>query len=123
MAWKYSKNDEKQLLMNLLEALQASKDNLCLDSCDAWHITPSGAKGYDGACIQTDGESWYVFAMARSKRHWSSMKRKLSFMRLVNDGDDEGRFALARMPTAEEAEAVREVIGLHKRHRLSDEVR
>ena len=49
------------------------------------------------------------------------MKKRLAFCRLTQDGDDEGCLHLDRLPTAAEAEAIRDDLGIRKRRHLSDE--
>jgi hypothetical protein len=71
----------------------------------------SGRNGY----IYSEEPNWFVFVTANSKRHFSSIKRKLSFMELLKDEDDKGQFCLGRMPTSDEAISLRKVVGLKKR--------
>lgn len=82
-----------------------------------------GRKGY----ISTDRSSWIVALSPKSIRHWTSMKKQLVFMTcLIPDFyaiRDKGEFKLDRMPTADEAETVRKLVGLNKRPELSDERR
>jgi hypothetical protein len=48
-------------------------------------------------------------------RHWGFIKKDISFATLTNDGDDEGCFMLHRLPTASEAEIIRERLSIRKR--------
>ena len=48
-------------------------------------------------------------------------KRALTFAKLTNDGDDEGSFFLARLPSKAEAEAIRRYCGIRKKVELSDD--
>ena len=46
---------------------------------------------------------------------WTYAKRALTFAKLTNDGDDEGSFFLARLPSKAEAEAIRRYCGIRKK--------
>jgi hypothetical protein len=61
-----------------------------------------------------DGKSWVLFVACRSARHWSA-KEDLSFCRLTQDGEDEGCLRLQQLPTAAQAIAIRDVLGIRKR--------
>lgn len=108
---------DKELLTKLSEVLQSSVERISLDDCGDWNIF--GRRGH----IFTDSKLWYIFVAETTKRKWSAIKAKLKFMELSQDGDDEGIMKLERMPSYEEAEAIREVIGLNKRPALTEEHR
>ena len=112
-----NRSEDKKLLQKLSEALNSSEERIHLDECGDWNIF--GRKGK----IFTDAELWYIYISAKSKRHWSSIKKKLNFMVISQDGDDEGILKLERMPSQEEAEIVREMVGLNKRPAFTDEYR
>lgn len=112
-SYRPTKTDEKNFLLEVADSLDVSLRKLSQDECDDWAILAENGN------IHTDGHAWYVYIFARSKRHWSGLKTKMSFMELVNDGDDEGRFRLERMPSPKEAAAIRKVLGLKKRPALS----
>jgi len=61
------------------------------------------------------------FVGCRSATHWTYTKRRLAFCRVTQDGDDEGCLHLQQLPTAEQAEVVRDVLGIRKRAELGPE--
>jgi hypothetical protein len=50
------------------------------------------------------------------------VKRRLAFCHLNQDGDDEGCLRLDRLPRPQEAELIREALGIRKRRRVSPQV-
>jgi hypothetical protein len=111
---KTDRIEDKRYLTELLDHLDVSSSRLKRDGCLDWNIV--GRKGH----IFTDTVYWYAFVNETTKRKWSSIKHKLSFMELNQDGDDEGILKLERMPSYEEAEVIREIIGLNKRPAMSE---
>jgi len=101
----------------LLTALNAWDRALRRDECGAWRI--NGRHG----TIHTwgDGKTWVLFVRCRSARHWTITKRRLSFCTPTQDGDDEGCLRLHALPTSEQAEVIRDVLGLQKRREDSPE--
>lgn len=95
----------------LLVALDAAPSQLRRDECGSWII--AGRRG----AIHTwgDGKTWLAYVRCRSRQHWTFTKRRLAFMTVTQDGDDEGCLRLFRLPTPEEAVAIRDVMGLRKR--------
>jgi hypothetical protein len=76
---------ERAHLETLLNALNATSRALRRDGCGDWHI--HGKHGQ----IFTDGRGWLiVVATDVSTRRWINVKRRLSFCRITQDGDDEG---------------------------------
>lgn len=71
-------------------------------------------------CLYTDENWWYLFITAKSKRQWSSYKTQLSFMKLINDGDIEGRFKSQSPTTPGEAKIIRKVVGFKKSRKTVD---
>jgi len=112
-----NRKDDKCLLIYLSKYLNTSVERIKLDECGDWNIF--GRKGH----ISTDAKLWYLFTIANSKRHWSAIKKKLNFMIVSQDGDEEGILKLERMPSPEEGKAIREVLGLNKRPELTEEYR
>jgi hypothetical protein len=100
---------------SLLTALNASDRALRRDECGAWCI--SGERG----SIHTwgDGGTWALYVVCRSARHWTATKARLSFCAVTQDGDDEGVLKLHRLPTADQAAVIREVLGVRKRQTIS----
>jgi hypothetical protein len=95
----------------LLAALDAAPSQLRRDECGSWVIT--GRRG----AIHTwgDGESWLAYVRCRSRQHWTFTKRRLAFMTVTQDGDEEGCLRLFRLPSPQEAVVIRDVTGLRKR--------
>lgn len=112
-----NRENDNILLEKLSEHLSTSEDRIRLDDCGDWNIF--GRRGH----IFTDSKLWYIFVAETTKRKWSAIKAKLKFMEVSQDGDDEGIMKLERMPLQEEAEAIREVLGLNKRPELTEEQR
>jgi len=89
------------------------------DECGAWRIT-----GRDGS-IHTwgDNRSWVLWVVCRTPLLWRRTKERLAFCTVTQDGDEEGCLRLHQLPTAEQAETIRDVLGLRKRPELSAEHR
>ena len=111
--------DDRQLQERLLDALDAAPGQLRRDACGSWII--AGRRG----TIQTwgDGKSWCVYVIGRSARHWTAIKRRLAFMTVTQDGDEEGCFWLLELASPREAALIREALSLRKRRALTDEAR
>ena len=103
--------DDRQQQERLLTALDAAASLLRRDEAGWWVI--AGRRG----TIHTwgDGTSWLVYVRCRSSQHWTFTKRRLAFMTVTQDGDEEGCLRLFHLPTPQEAVVIREVIGLRKR--------
>ena len=103
--------DDRELQERLLAALDAAPGQLLRDACGLWII--AGRRG----SIQTwgDGTSWVLYVQCRSRQHWTFTRRRLAFITVTQDGDEEGCLRLVRLPTPQEAVVIREVMGLRKR--------
>lgn len=112
---KVDKTEDKKYLKKLAKALDISESRIKLDECRDWNIF--GVRGK----ISTDSEYWYLYTQCETKMKWTYTKKKLSWMEVHQDGDDEGILRLSRMPYREEAKSVRQVIGLRIRTVLSQE--
>jgi hypothetical protein len=62
-----------------------------------------------------------VYVSGRSKRHWSSIKRKLPFMKLLKDDGKGGYFSFDKLPDSEQAAAIRNMVGMSKCHTITGE--
>lgn len=103
-------------LLKFAESLCSDPRSLRRDECGDWRI--NGATGH----LYAYAEGRYqFFVFTESVRAWNSAKKKLSFARLCNDGDEEGGFFLDRHPTDEEAKTIRYYLGLKKRREYSPE--
>jgi hypothetical protein len=101
---------ERAHLESLLNALDASPRALRRDGCGDWMIR--GKHGH----ILADSKGYLItVATDESSRRWNSVKKRLSFCRITQDGDDEGCLHLDRLPTRAEADLIRDAI--HKRAR------
>lgn len=101
----------------LLKALNAWKRALRRDECGAWRV--NGERGH--VYTWGDGKSWLLYIQADSLRRWSSFKKQLAFCRVAQDGDNEGCLRLFGLPTAEQASAIRDALGIRKRTVYSPE--
>jgi hypothetical protein len=107
------RNQQKALLV----ALGAWDRALRRDECGAWRI-----KGNHGH-IYTWGDckSWVLYVACRSGQHWTWTKKRLSFCEVTQDCDEEGCVRLHELPTAEQAVAIREALGIRKRMEIGAE--
>jgi hypothetical protein len=101
----------------LLTALNAWDRALRRDECGAWTI--SGNNG----TIHTWGDSrtWVLYVHCHSVRQWTAAKARLS-LKVTQDGDDEGCLRLFNLPTPDQAEVIRDILGIQKRREVSAEV-
>lgn len=109
--------EDKKYLKKLALALDISEGRIKLDECGDWNIF--GTRGH----ISTETEYWYLYTDSGSVRKWNITKNNLSFMEPHQDGDSEGILRCSRMPFRDEAMAVRKVIGLRPRTKLTEEQR
>ena len=56
-----------------------------------------------------------------SSRPWKNAKARLTFCKVTQDGDWEGCLHLDRLPTADEAVVIREVLGIRKHRHMTAE--
>ena len=115
-------------LQILLAALDASPVALRRDL-----HRDEGRKGdysIQGKCghIYLDGEGFLLCVTAKderdkSPRRWTSIKRRLAFCRITQDGDDEGCLHLDRLPTPAQAGLIRQALGIRKRRTLTKDGR
>jgi hypothetical protein len=107
----------------LLAALNATERALRRDECGAWRI--NGRNDGTGGSIHTwgDGNTWVLYVRCRSVRHWTAAKKRLGFCVVSRDGDDEGCLRLLNLPTPDQAEVIRDSLGIRKKQEISDETR
>src|SRR5262249_42065960 len=101
--------DDREKLVNLTTALKASVTTLTRDDCGDWQL--KGQRGH----IYVDGNGYLLVIYAGTARMWGSIKERLSFCRVTQDGDDEGCLHLDHLPNKEEAAKVRACLKLRKR--------
>ena len=87
--------------INLKTSNKITKDE-CLDPCIF------GKKGK----IYQDEAYWYLYLRSR---FWNDFKKRLNFMEIWQDGDDEGVLRLKRPLSDKEAPKVRKVAGFGKK--------
>ena len=114
-------SQDKAQLTELLDGLNAWPSALRRDEAGAWIL-----RGRPGCYVSTWGDtvSWQLVVTPDemiSPRQWTAHKKRLAFCELTQDGDEEGCFRLHRLPTASEAEVIRDIIGIRKRTTLSPE--
>ena len=114
MTGSTNRKADRDLLLGLTAALRVSKANLRRDHCCDWNIF--GRRGH----ISSDGVGQYVYLRLGTKRKWESAKRTLSFLTVTQDGDDEGVLKMGDLPTADQAEIIRKLLGLRKVAPLTD---
>jgi hypothetical protein len=60
-----------------------------------------------------------IFVACRSALHWTHTKRRLAFCIVTQDGEDEGCLRLSHLPSPDQAEAIRDALGIQKRREIS----
>jgi len=72
--------------------------------------------------IYADGAGYLLWVhTGESARRWGAIKDKLSSCQLRQDGDDEGCLHLDHLPTACQAEAIRDALHIRKRRHMTPE--
>jgi len=122
---RYPPSQQRAALKKLGVALDCSSTAFQTDECGDPVIRGSAGHVYAvPGTIQNPGkEGFTLYLECDSPRAWTFAKRALAFAELMNDGDEEGAFALHRLPTATEAETVRRYLGIRQRRHLSDDAR
>jgi hypothetical protein len=99
---------DRERLDEMLTAINGAKNALHRDDCGDPAII--GSRGHITAC---DGE-FSIYVACESSKHWTYAKKALAFCESAKDGDDEGILTLSRLPTADEAEAIRHYTGIRQ---------
>lgn len=110
---------DRQYLLELAAALDVSTTRIRRDEAGWWVIKcPNGyiAKFSDRP------HDFLLVCGGRSKRHWSAIKKRLSFCQVTQDGDEEGCLRLRMLPSPEQAQALRKSFSLPMRPTYSAEV-
>jgi len=103
------RQQDRASLEGLLSSLNGAINALRRDECGDPVIM--GTRGKIYACEGI----FSVYAVGRSPRHWTFIKRSLAgFCTVTQDCDDEGFLRLDRMPHAHEGATLRDVIGLRQ---------
>jgi hypothetical protein len=109
---------QRHALLKLAEALDCRDNALRRDECGDWRI--SGKLGHIYAVPGTLDRPNAKEPPLGSKA-WSYCKKALKpFCDVTNDGGDEGMLFLDRLPTPEEAEIIRDKLGVAKKREMSD---
>lgn len=130
MADNYPPTCQRPKLKELLSNLEARRNALRRDDCGDWAIFGKFGHIYavplDRAAIREGfqiifGAELGVGLSARGAANsWGAARRKLeTFCRLAQDGDEGGTLFLERSPTPEEAETLRNALGIYRRYRAS----
>lgn len=115
--------DGRASLQALLTALDASPLSLRRDFWSGMGRRGDHAIHGKRGHIYPDGNGYLLYVRGHSVRSWSAAKRKLSFCQLRIDGEDEGTYHLDRLPSPAEAKAIRQMMAIRKRRKLSGEAR
>lgn len=84
----------------------------CRDDCGLWVLR--GARGY--ISTRDDGASWQlvVFELPTA-RQWNFRRDVLAaFAEVTEDTDTDGCLLLRRLPTVDEADVIRDILGIGK---------
>ena len=99
--------DDRACLELMREALNAALNAVRLDECRLW--TVRGSRRY--VSTWGDRHTWMLAVGSKTQRHWTFAKQRMAsfsdLAQLTQDGDEEGVFRLMRLPTPEEAAAIR----------------
>src|SRR5690242_6410491 len=109
-------------LLGFLEALDTSSVVLRRDIWrDEYAIR--GRRGH----IYPDGTGYLLYVTMEergdeqpSAKRWNLAKQRLSFCRVTQDGDREGCLHLDRLPSPDEAAAIRDLLRIRRRRQLSE---
>jgi hypothetical protein len=114
-------SQDKALLAELLDALNGSPSVLRRDDANLWVL-----RGRGDCYVSTwgDGKTWQLVVAGENvtATRWTWAKKRLSFCEVTQDGDSEGCFRLHRLPTSDEAEVIRDIVGIRKQRDYSPEV-
>ncbi len=121
----YPASAQRQALLKLAEALGSRANALRRDECSDWRIN-----GKQGHIYAVPEGFQIVFFARRGVNEWDGVgphiedytraKRKLLFCRLAQDGTGEGIFTLDRLPTANEAESIRDTLVIAKKRDMGE---
>lgn len=117
------------MIEKLVSPLIIQYSSKLLDICNFLSISRRNLVKYDiqrnnpaivgtGGFIYVDDVYWYLSITGRSTRHWSSLKKKLSFLELIRNGPHAGEFRRKALPSSEEATILRKLLKFKKRPEL-----
>lgn len=115
---------QKPRLLMLEAALESAKSAMRRDECGDWAIFGNEKKGQRSRIYAVPEGFQLVCFTGERPQKWTWLKKRLEqFCTLTQDGDDEGCFILARLPSEEEAEAIRDELHIPRAPRLSEDQR
>jgi|SRR6516162_3692302 hypothetical protein len=130
MSDSYPPPRQRETLLKLVEALGCRDNVLRRDECSDWMI--KGKLGHiyavPGTLDRPKAEGFQIyfrgapeFEEPTTGKAWTYAKQALKpFCAVTQDGDWEGLLFLDRLPTKEEAEIVRNKLGVPKKREISD---
>jgi hypothetical protein len=124
MADTYPYATQRAQLERFLKSIGARPSTLRKDDCG--DPTIQGTRGH---VIAAPGLPWIrprkagfmLFVSAESPMAYTYAKKALKFATVTQDGDEEGTLWLDRLPTADEAKAIRRYLGIPKKAELSED--
>ena len=135
MADSYPPTKQREALLPLLEALDASPSALRRDDCGDPRIDGRWGHIYavPGSLDRPNVPGFQIVVLSEkpetgaydrwTARGWNVAKNAIKeSAELTNDGDMDGTFFLDRLPTPAEAATIRRYCGIRKRTDYSDEV-
>jgi len=110
-------------LLKFAKAIGARGSAIRRDECGDWRI--NGSHGHifaiPGSLDDPKCPGFQFLVMDWTAKGWSNAKRALSFARVTKDGDDEGALFLNRLPTTDEASAIRHYVGIAKKRDMGED--
>lgn len=116
---KESKLADRKKLIELTKQLGISSGKLYKDEYGDWNIPVKGGTVGNPNKIFTDGVFYYIF-YSTTPMAWTYFKKKLDFLEVIQDGEDEGILKLKEAMSPEESEKIRIVLKIRKSVRLTD---
>jgi hypothetical protein len=120
----YPPTMQRPALLELVKALGCRDNALRRDECGDWRV--NGKQGHiyavPGSLNRPKTPGFQIYIERESVREWSYAKKVLKpFADLTNDGDDDGMLFLDRLPTVNEAEVIRQYVGIAKKRAMTEE--
>jgi hypothetical protein len=119
---KYPPAMQRAALDHFAGAINCRASSLTRDGCGDPVIIGKHGHVYAvcGSLDRPDTVGFHLFFCSETARGWTFSKRALAFSALTNDGDDGGAWFLDRLPTAAEAETIRDYLGIAKKRAVSE---
>jgi hypothetical protein len=110
----YPPSKQRPALLAFAAACNTRASALRRDECGDWAIL--GKHGH----VHAAPEGYQRMIFKAGAQGWTYAKRRLSFGKVTQDGEEEGVVMLDRLPSAAEATEIRFVLGIPKRRELSE---